>query len=376
MKRITFIALSLLAGLALLSSCKKDEAPVYPEGNIIAPEGQHATFYSSVLSYEVTSNCDWTITLDEDSPLTIDPLKGTEGTTTVSVTLPDNKTQDVLKSSFSIVFKNSADESFSYVVEIEQPRPSVEIGGLSYKVAYLADGQYWMTENLRYVPEGKTVSKDLAAIDNGVWYPLMTDDDHNMLFDETAEGVMEKGYLYTAEVAYGSAVTPDNYKTFAKVQGICPEGWHIPDFYDWFGLIGRCSQSKPNKDNPDAPYWEDNADAPYYDAAKKFGSIDKAAADGMPIPITGYVNVSNMTETAGTMVTGVKDGVKAMVFGYILSSSAYQLVKNKTDGTVTNISLYALMPNANNGTLNVGNLNYRSGVSVRCVKNSAAPADD
>ncbi len=216
-----------------------------------------------------------------------------------------------------------------------------------------------MTKNLGYVPEGKTVSKDLSDIANGVWYPVTTDGT-NVDFDESVEGVIEKGYLYTPEVAFGTAVTADNYDKLAKVQGICPEGWHIPDFDDWFGLVGHCSNSK------EIP---DDTTAPYYDAALNgFGSIDKAAADGMPIPITGYVNVANASATQGTLVGTVgKAGAKTMNLGYVLSSSHYKLTTN-TDGSVKNIQLYALMTNANNHSLNLAYLNYRSGVSVRCVK--------
>jgi uncharacterized protein (TIGR02145 family) len=365
MKRITFIALSLLAGLALLSSCKKDQVPS-PEGDVTEPVGQHATFYSSVLTYEVTSNCDWSVSLDEDSPLSIDPLEGTAGTSVICVTLPDNKTQDVLKSSFSVVFKNSADESFSYVVEIEQPRPSVEIGGMSYKVAYLADGQYWMTENLRYCPDGKTVSKDLADIANGVWYPVATDGT-NVTFDESAEGVLEKGYLYTAEVAFGEAITKDNFDKFDKVQGICPEGWHIPDFDDWFGLVGKANGKDSDKT------------APYFDEAlgtatsPGSGSIAKAEADGMPVPITGEVIVANASATKGSLAgTNGKAPDKALNMGYILGSTAYQKTVN-ADDSIKNVQYYSLMSHKINGTIALAYSGYRYGVSVRCVKDSAAP---
>ena len=360
MKRITFIAFSLLAGLALLSSCKKDQIPAAPEGAVeLDPAGQTPTFYSSALTYVITSNCDWSISVDEGSDLTIDPLEGVAGTSNISVILPDNTTNDVLKSSFTVVFRNSADVVCNYVIDIEQPRPSVEIGGMSYPVARLADGKWWMTENLRYCPDGKTVSKDLSDIANGVWYPTTTDGT-TMSFDESATEVVEKGYLYTPEVAFGTAVTADNYDKLAKVQGICPEGWHIPDFDDWFALVGHCSNSK------EIP---DDTAAPYYDAALSgFGSIAKAAADGMPFPITGYVNVANASSATGILVGHIGTaGARTMNLGYVLSSSSYKLTPN-TDGSVKNIQLYSLMTNANSGTLNLAYLNYRSGVSVRCVK--------
>ena len=40
----------------------------------------------------------------------------------------------------------------------EVETPTVEWGGVKYKIVTLKDGRTWMAENLRYVPEGKTIS--------------------------------------------------------------------------------------------------------------------------------------------------------------------------------------------------------------------------
>ncbi len=356
MKKITILASVLLAGLALLSSCKKDNLPADPEGAVVlSPSDQTVYYWSSVLNYCVTSNCDWTVTLDKDSQLIVEPLEGGEGITDIAVTLPDNTTGEVLKSSFTVVFKNSAEVVANYVVEIEQPKASVEIGGVSYGVVRLKDGQWWMSENLRYVPEGVSVSDDVNNL-TGVYYPVTTDGT-DMSFDKSA--VATAGYLYSADVAFGAAVTEDNYDKFAKVQGICPEGWHIPDFDDWFGLVGHTSNSK------NIP---DNAEAPYYDANLKYGSIEKAAADGMVFPLTGIVSVTNAAAKNATLIgTSGKSPDKAMNTEYVLGSSAYQLTTN-TDGTLKNVQYYSVMTNRNNGTLNVAYSGYRFGCAVRCVK--------
>ena len=52
----------------------------------------------------------------------------------------------------------------------EVETPTVEWGGVKYKIVTLKDGRTWMAENLRYVPEGKTISSD-PKDGNGVWYP-------------------------------------------------------------------------------------------------------------------------------------------------------------------------------------------------------------
>lgn len=234
----------------------------------------------------------------------------------------------------------------------EQPLTSITYQGETYKVAQLADGKYWMTENLRYVPEDLTVSDDLNNL-TGVYYPVTTDGT-NMSFDKSA--VAKAGYLYSADVAFGKTVTEDNYDTFGRVQGICPDGWHIPDFEDWFGLIGHTSNSK------NIP---DNTEAPYYDAdLKGYGSIAKAEADGFTLPVTGCVNVADAAADTGKL-NGAVGG--KMNFEYILGSSAYKLSPDD-DGSLKNVQYYSLMTNRNNGTLNVAYSGYRFGCAVRCVK--------
>ncbi len=363
MKRFTFITLSLLAGLALLSSCKKDE-PVKPEGTVeLYPEDQTPDFCTCALTYRITSNCDWTITVYDEEYLMIEPLEGTAGTTDITVIAPHNLTQEPQESHFTVNFVNEAG-TVKYDVDIVQPEPSVQVGGLRYPVAYLADGKYWMTQNLRYVPEGKTVSKDLEDIDNGVWYPVTTDG-NTASFDESVEGVIEKGYLYTAEVAFGAAITKDNYDKFAKVQGICPEGWHIPDFDDWFGLVGKANGKDSDKT---APYFDETLGTANNPGS---GSMAKAAADGMPIPVTGMVNVGNASATKGSL-SGTKGKAPDMTLnsGYILGSTAYKLFTNTDEEeSLKNVQYYSLMSNlSNNGTIALSYSGYRFGVSVRCVK--------
>ncbi len=237
----------------------------------------------------------------------------------------------------------------------DKPLTSITYQGETYAVAQLADGKYWMTENLRYVPEGVTVSDNVENL-TGVYYPVTTDGT-NLSFDKSA--VDKAGYLYSADVAFGKAVTEDNFDSFAKTRGICPEGWHIPDFDDWFGLIGHTSNSK------EIP---DNAEAPYYDEALKYGSIAKAAADGFTFPVTGGVTVANIAAVKGTLLGHVGTAPnKTMNTEYVLGSSAYKKIEDKS-GNVTNFQYYSLMTNRNNGTLNVAYSGYRFGCAVRCVK--------
>ena len=90
----------------------------------------------------------------------------------------------------------------------EVETPTVEWGGVKYKIVTLKDGRTWMAENLRYVP-------DEALLTKGIWYP-----DGN----EDAEYVREHGMLYSFTAALGGAQAVSG----APVRGICPAGWHVP----------------------------------------------------------------------------------------------------------------------------------------------------
>ena len=96
---------------------------------------------------------------------------------------------------------------------------SINWGGVSYPTAVLADGRTWTTQNLRYIPAGKSVS-DNPSSDSGVWYPY--DSDKQIRKDESF--IAEHGYLYSAAVAHGGSVSDGD----SPVRGICPEGWHLP----------------------------------------------------------------------------------------------------------------------------------------------------
>lgn len=104
----------------------------------------------------------------------------------------------------------------------EDPTPSegVDYAGEHYRTVTIG-GAVWMADNLRYKPAE-------ALLDNGLWYP----------YNEDADAVATKGYLYDYSVATGGTLS-----TTTPLRGICPEGWHIPDRGELQALL----------DSPDRP---------------------------------------------------------------------------------------------------------------------------
>lgn len=95
--------------------------------------------------------------------------------------------------------------------------------GHTYKTVVIGS-QTWMAENLNYDPG------DVSAMGSYAWSGCYDDDVNNCSV---------YGRLYTWEVAMnnascarGSACSPAG-----QVQGICPDGWHLPSESEWSTLF-------------------------------------------------------------------------------------------------------------------------------------------
>ncbi len=223
--------------------------------------------------------------------------------------------------------------------------------GETYKTVTLADGNTWMAENLRYIPEGKSVSSDPVE-DAGIWYPAA-----NAEKVADPELVATLGLLYDAATAYGvEAITVENAATFEGTQGICPEGWHIPTVTEMTGLVGHCSNSALI-----------NTEGAYYDDTIKGASIAALGEAGFPWSFASTRNKTSTAKAGSYLVTDYNDVYGVM--SYLIGSSWYQ-TKTNDDGSISNVQYYYLMPlyNASNEKVSVAYGNFLSGASLRCVK--------
>ena len=225
--------------------------------------------------------------------------------------------------------------------------------GVEYKTVTLDDGKKWMAENLRFIPRGRTVSND-PAMDAGIWYPAANDT--KVADPELAESL---GLLYDAATAFGvEAITFDNAAEFEGVQGICPDGWHIPTLTEMTGLVGHCSNAAMV-----------NPDGVYYDATIKGASLSTLAEEGWAWQFASMRNKANLTGTGSYTVTSY-NGIYG-VLSYLIGSSMYQAFTN-ADGSLKNVQYYYMMPtyNATNEKVTVAYGNFLAGASLRCVKNN------
>lgn len=240
-----------------------------------------------------------------------------------------------------------------------------------YNLVTMKDGRKWMAENLRYVPRGMTVSTDATDNDAAIWAPYTSDGTTCTPLTDPVE-VAKKGYLYAFETALGGEITPQNGASYEGARGICPKGWHIPTQAEWIALVGKTNKNAAGVDLTDTS-------APYYDATYQAGKIPLVDADGFNFTRAGVRMRSTIT-AAGAYTKNIypSPGGELSV-NYLLSSTFYKDSYSTSEPTqLTNIQYFALMStiiaNSPEGKLSVGYLGYKSGVSVRCIKD-AMPAN-
>jgi len=149
----------------------------------------------------------------------------------------DGKTVDVSSSSSAKSSSSDAD-GFDWSLPKESYlNPDIDYGeitdsrdGKVYKTVKIGD-QTWMAENLNYSDSAQTPS-----LKGGLW-----------CYDNQPKNCDVGGALYTWGAAIDSIALYDEKGLIcgdekecripAKVQGICPDGWHLPDTTEWRTLI-------------------------------------------------------------------------------------------------------------------------------------------
>ena len=317
----------------------------------------------------VTSNYAWTAASTGTTSVIINPESGDAGTTEVTITVAENKGKE--PATGKVVFtadgggtSATAEVALAQLAELTE----VEWGGVTYSVKKMKDGNYWFTENLRYIPDGFTPSNSLTAVTAGVFYPIVVNSGQSAAEFSTDENVIKaKGYLYQAEVALGLKV--GDIQTVAQAQalegtrGICPEGWHVPTINEIVGLVGKAVSPITT-----------NTEAPYYNGTN--GSISLLNADGFNMDAFGAISIVDNTRASGTFMgwaTGFKTKISSgMIHGSSYVGVTYNTANDESSG-IKNVQFWGFMPMTNKAaeadyTCNGTKVSYRIAAPVRCVK--------
>ena len=164
-----------LAGALALAGCDKENGEnkePLPDPEITNEvEIKDIPFTGGEFTFEFDANRDWTVTGDAEVSVGgvtyefgLVPTSGEAGHGKITVTAPANKGTEPIEYSFTLTLlgeNQTSEDAYTKEFQLTVPAPSVtDAAGNTYKVVYLKDGNYWMAENLRYIPEGKTVSDD------------------------------------------------------------------------------------------------------------------------------------------------------------------------------------------------------------------------
>lgn len=349
-KLFSFAVLALTFALA---GCTKDPAISVDEDVKML----YASAEGGVFTFTLNANREWIAEIlpGSNATVTVDPDLGV-GPQEVTLTVAENLSANTLETTVRFTC-GTAPALASVDVTIKQAGlTSVTWGGVEYPVKKMKDGNFWFTQNLRYVPEGITPKTDFSA-NTGIWYPakLLWDGTTASAEPSTEEPVItSQGMLYTAAACFGvetSAFPSTKFEDYTSTQGLCPNGWHVPTAQEWINLVGHCN---------DTDY--SNKLAPYYDEDLKGASLNVLNADGFnlyPYPwVNGGTKYQAMVlnkSTEGDFVDYA--GLSSML--YFLASTA----RSASQGYALQIN------NLKDKTIAaVGFNNYPNGCAVRCIK--------
>ena len=321
-----------------------------------------------VIKMKVVANAKWTMSCDADD-VTFDVKEGVAGSTAVTATVPACPVFEGRKIQFTLSCKTSIGGD-QVTVGFSQLGGVLVYGGETYHAVKMKDGKWWMSENLRYVPEGMTPSSDLNNVTAGVYYPLvMNADNTGLAFSTDAAVIKAKGYLYQAEVALGKKVgdltTVEAAEALNGTQGICPKGWHVPTSDDIINLVGKAVSPLATK-----------TDAPYYNGNN--GSIVLLNEDGFNMDAFGAISIQDNTKTAGSFMGWAKTFPEKISSGMLCGSTYAGVTYNTKDDPasgVKNLQFFGFMPMTNKAaeadyTCNGTKVSYRIAAPLRCVKDN------
>lgn len=136
-------------------------------------------------------------------------------------------------------------------VEPDKPDTNVYISdvcGNKYRVVTIGS-QTWMAENLRCdtydtqsVKAGDKVTAFAKADDRSLW------DETSCSADLSDEQISSLGYLYSRSAALGIDNESEKLDMFTVYQGICPNGWHMPNDCEWISLCNHSREAKSIND--------------------------------------------------------------------------------------------------------------------------------
>ena len=221
-----------------------------------------------------------------------------------------------------------------------QPCPGTptvtDVDGNVYNTVWIGQ-QCWMRENLRTTRYADNT--EIPILDS-----YSVTDLYRCAPASNESNVDTYGYLYNwAAVMHGRATSNANH----GVQGVCPNGWHVPSNVEWDQLIDYVSSQSQYVCGSNTRI------------AKSLASI------------TGWESCSNLCSVSNTPSTNNATGFSALSAGCHIHGGSYQLGNyayfwSATENSSSNA--YSRMLSSCNSVMSRNNSDKNDGYSVRCLR--------
>lgn len=231
------------------------------------------------------------------------------------------------------------DESFSTPENIVYP--IIDVDHNIYYPVKIGE-QIWMNDNLKvtHYPDGTPIQR---IEDRLVWFYMPWYNAAYCWYENYGAIAADYGNLYTWPAAM-HINSKDEIKT-GEVQGICPDGWHLPSDDEWKKLEIFLGMSREEAEIESWRGQDEGGKMKYRDMWK--------------IPNTGATNESHF----GAIPAGWCDGA-----GY------YRNIERSTrfwSSSIRGDYAWVRQLDHNSSQIFRGTIGVYEGVSVRCIKNSA-----
>lgn len=217
------------------------------------------------------------------------------------------------------------------IINAQQKDSITDYDGNVYQTVVIGD-QEWMAENLKVKHNSNGTEIPLVQ-SSSEWDDLGWTEKAYCMYDSSTSSIDTYGGLYTWTAAMDSAVSSDLNPS--GVQGVCPDGWHLPSNAEWLEL---------------SQYLSSNAG----------GKLKEAGTSHWNSPNTGATNESGFTALPGGI--RYQDGN----FGAIGDMGTWWTSSENNAAAAWRRTLQFVA-----GSVGTGQIHKAAGLSVRCVKNTS-----
>lgn len=140
---------------------------------------------------------------------------------------------DYLVKITSVTDNNISCTSDYFTITSGNPNIVIDYDGNEYNIVQIGN-QTWTVENLKvtHYPDGTPIP---LVTENTIWGNLEDNNTDDAYCFYNNDPNSEYGALYTWSAAMGDNAV-SSYTNPSGVQGVCPDGWHLPSFTEWIEL--------------------------------------------------------------------------------------------------------------------------------------------